>query len=197
MLFRAISTFFPVMLQNNVVIGPQRTARRVPQKAEAEKLFATDSGRRHFPFRRGCGHAVPRLAAGHFADCGRPFRKRRPAADPDAGANLCARRKSGSAITDHDRRGERKHRAVRGLKDRPRRGAGRPELAGQCRIRRHRAQERRCPVGTFRPSGQRFKKTTGPKNQGDRRSRRTSRRPHRPNPGQCHVAERDPDRIRR
>jgi hypothetical protein len=34
-LFRAASKVFPVMLQNNVVTGPQRTAGGVPPKAEA------------------------------------------------------------------------------------------------------------------------------------------------------------------
>jgi hypothetical protein len=41
MLFRAASGFFPGMLQNHVVIEPQRTAGPVPQ--EAEDLFAAQA----------------------------------------------------------------------------------------------------------------------------------------------------------
>jgi hypothetical protein len=38
MLFRAASGFFPGMLQNHVVIEPQRTAGPVPQEAEAQPV---------------------------------------------------------------------------------------------------------------------------------------------------------------
>jgi hypothetical protein len=43
MLFRAASGFFPGMLQNHVVIEPQRTAGPVPQEAEAEDLFTAQA----------------------------------------------------------------------------------------------------------------------------------------------------------
>ena len=130
------------------------------------------------------------------ADRGRSSRKRGPETDPVDGADFCARRQRDPADADHNRRRGREHRAVHRRQDRPRGGARRSEPAGQRRIRRHPAQERRGAVGAIRPCAERLQETAGAQDQEPRRTRRTPRRRHRTNAGQRHAAARDPDRSR-
>jgi len=136
-----------------------------------------------FLFGAGLRHAISVAAANHLADCSRPARQRRPETGPDPRPNLCPRRKSDPARAGHDGRSRGKHRAVRGIEGRSRGRARRSQPAGKRRIRRHPAQERGCAVGAIRPSGERFEEKAGSQDQRHRRTRRTSRRRHRQNPG--------------
>ena len=150
-----------------------------------------------FLFGAAAGTLYYRAAAGHLADRRRSSRKRRPETGPADGADLRARRQRDPAVADCNPGRGREHRAVHRRQDRPCGGARRSEPAGQCRIRRHPAQERRRAVGAFRHCAEGLEENADAEDQEPRRTRRPPRRRHRTHAGQRHAAARDPDRSRR
>ena len=174
-----------------------RTIRASPPATEAQELFASDPGRRHSPVRSRRRLALPVPAADHPAD------RRRPPGSDDQKliqtlAQTFARDRSPVRLTPITTEGAAESIALL--------AAGKADLAvarGDLNLPANAESVvilRKNVVVLWAPSGlpaKGLEEAAGAEDQIDRRTRRPSRRRHRPDASQCHAAPRDPHRVRR